>query len=180
MVSLLEHALAPDPPDFGPAVFGAGAARCQGCGLAGGGPEDYRYVRPAGPLLCAVCGLARQAAWEPERVRLAVIPELSQAALNALVVTLTVNLLRARSGAPPRGIDARLQERLLEELQHRAEVTRLQLPWAASAALLRHVLLAQPPEARAATRRSLAGLRYLPEPADPPLAAFFHRRARLG
>ena len=174
---LLGYLLAAAPPAFAPAVATEGGPACAECGLAGGALEDYRSTTPTGVLLCLVCTLGRTAAWEPERVRLALVPELAQGALNALVTRLTVNLLRARAGEPaPAGIEAVLQAKLLEDVQHRAAATRAALPWAASPARLRHTLLALPAAARARVRVELAGLRTLPEPADPALARFFNRR----
>lgn len=177
---LLSYLLADAPLDFAPARASKHLPACAECGLTGGVLEDYRSVAPAGVLLCQVCVLARTAAWEPERVRLALVPELAQGTLNALVTRLTVNLLRARAGEPvPVGIEVVLQAKLLEGLQERAAATRAALPWAASPVRLRHTLRALPAGARSGVLAELAGLRYLPEPTDPALTRFFNRRRAL-
>ena len=80
---LLEGLLAESPPALAPA--GEGDTACAGCGLAGGSPDDYRRALPAGETLCRVCALGPTAAWEPDRVRLLLAPELDQGRLNGLV-----------------------------------------------------------------------------------------------
>lgn len=175
---LLGYLLADAPPNLRPAS--ARPFVCADCGLTGGDPDDYRVFDSAGPMLCRICGLGRTAAWEPERVRLLLAPELAQGPLNAMVTLLVVNLLRARAGEPvPAGIEAVLQANLLDALQQRAQTTQTALPCAASAARLRHTLLALPVATRATVQGDLAGLRYLPEPTDPEVARFFNRRRAL-
>lgn len=174
---LLGDLLAAAPPILAPVRESEPSLGCAECGLTGGVREDYRFVKPAGLIRCRVCALGRTAAWEPARVRLALVPELAQGLLNSVVTRLTVDLMRARAGEPiPAGIDARVQAHLLDALQQRAKATRAALPYTASAATLRQTLLALPAAARAGVRVELAGLRYLPEPADPELARFFNRR----
>ena len=113
-------------------------------------------------------------------MRLLLAPELAQGPLNGVVTLLTANLLRARAGEPvPAGIDAVLQANWLEALQRRARATAGALPWAATAPRLRQTLRALPDAHRAAVMAELAGLRYLPEPADRELARFFNRRRVL-
>lgn len=176
---LLDHLLAESPPALAPA--GDGGTACAGCGLTGGSPDDYRRALPAGETLCRVCALGATAAWEPDRVRLLLAPELDQGRLNGLVTQLMVDRLRARAGEPvPAGIDAVLLAHWLETLQRRARATATALPWAATAARVRHTLRALPAEPRARLLAELAALRYLPELADPDLARFCERRRALG
>ena len=137
---LLDGLLAESPPAFAPA--GDGGTACAGCGLAGGSPDDYRRALPAGETLCRVCALGATAAWEPDRVRLLLAPELDQGRLNGLVTQLMVDRLRARAGEPvPAGIDAVLLAHWLETLQRRARATATALPWVATAARVRHTLI---------------------------------------
>lgn len=176
---LLDGLLAESPPALTPA--GNGGTACAGCGLAGGSPDDYRRALPSGETLCRVCALGLTAAWELDRVRLLLAPELDQDRLNGLVTQLTVDLLRARAGEPvPSGIDAVLLAHWLETLQRRARATAAALPWAATPARARHTLRALPAEPRARLLAELAALRYLPETDDPELARFFDRRRALG
>ena len=189
---LLAGLLADAPPAVRPVAPSARAGVCAECGLAGGDRDDFRWL-PAGrhgpglssapaaaQVVCRICALGWTAAWEPERVRLALIPEMAQGPLNALVTLLTVNLLRQRAGEPvPAGIAAVLQANWLDALQQRARATHAALPYTASAALLRQTLRALPPGGREPVLKELAGLRYLPEPADPELTGFFNRRRRL-
>jgi hypothetical protein len=177
---LLEGLLAESPPALAPA--GEGAAACAGCGLAGGSPDDGLYLRAlrSGETLCRVCALGPTAAWEPDRVRLLLAPELDQGRLNGLVTRLAVELRRARAGEPvPAGIDAVLLAHWLETLMRRARATAAALPWAATPARARHTLRALPAGPRARLLAELAALRYLPDPADPALARFFDRRRAL-
>jgi len=176
---LLEGLLAESPPVLAPA--GDGGIACTGCGLAGGSPDDYRRALPSGETLCRVCALGLTAAWEPDRVRLLLAPELDQDRLNGLVTQLAVDLRRAHAGEPvPSGIDAVLLAHWLETLQQRARATAAALPWAATPARARHTLRALPAEPRARLLAELAALRYLPETDDPDLARFFDRRRALG
>jgi len=175
---LLEGLLAESPPALAPAE--AGGTACAGCGLAGGSPDDYRRALPAGETLCRVCALGLTAAWEPDRVRLLLAPELDQDRLNGLVTQLAVDLRRARAGEPvPAGIDAVLLARWLETLRRRARATAAALPWAATPTRARHTLRALPAGPRARLLAELAALRYLPETDDPALARFFERRRAL-
>lgn len=177
---LLEDWLAESPPALAPAGR-VGGTTCAGCGLAGGSPDDYLRALPSGETLCRVCALGPTAAWEPDRVRLLLAPELDQGRLNGLVTQLMVDRLRARAGEPvSSGIDAVLLAHWLETLWRRARATAAALPWAATPARVRHTLRALPAEPRARLVAELAALRYLPEPADPELARFFDRRRALG
>lgn len=175
---LLGDLLAADPPVvkvLTPARVLERPPQCAECSLIGGDREDYLSI--GGKVLCRICALGRTAAWEPARVRLALAPEIDQALLNAVVTRLTLDLMRARAGDPGRaGINTVLQAHLLEALQQRAKATHVALPYTVSAALLRQTLLALPIPVRAQVQEELAGLRYLPEPADPELARFFNRR----
>lgn len=180
---LLAQLLAPELPTF--RVGSAAASRCPECG----GPAE-----PAADGLapCPICRLGWIAAWEPGRVRLALIPELAQGPLNALVVRLTLALMAAArsaaagAGRPPkpapdgaRAAEAARQNRLLAALQGRVAATRAALPFAASPLVLRQTLLALPASRRAALVAELEGLRYLPEPGDPEVARWFRRRLAL-
>lgn len=172
---LLGYLLAASPPALARASKRPPA--CAECGLAGGDGNDFYSLEPRGPTLCRICALCRTAAWEPERVRLALIPEWEQGLLNGVVTMLTVNLLRMRAGELiPSGIDGVWQSHLLDTLQHRVTATALALPVASSPARLRQTLRALPAAARAEVMTALAGLRLLPEPKDPELARFFNRR----
>lgn len=192
---LLAGLLADAPPAIRPVAPATRACVCAECGLAGGDGDDFRWLPAAragrhgsglpaaaapAAVVCRICVLSWTAAWEPERVRLALIPELAQGPLNALVTLLTVNLLRQRAGEPvPAGIAAVLQANWLDALQQRARATHVELPYTVSAALLRQTLRALPAGGREPVLGELAGLRYLPEPADPELAGFFNRRRLL-
>lgn len=128
---LLGYLLAASPPALARASKRPPA--CAECGLAGGDGNDFYSLEPRGPTLCRICALCRTAAWEPERVRLALIPEWEQGLLNGVVTMLTVNLLRMRAGELiPSGIDGVWQSHLLDTLQHRATATALALPVASS------------------------------------------------
>lgn len=76
-------------------------------------------------------------------------------------------------------IDILRQHHLLEAFQDRARRTREALPCTASAVVLRRTLRALPPVPRAAAAAALTGLRYLPEPADATVAAFYGRLLQL-
>ncbi len=179
MTPLIAGWLGDAPPPLSAVDAAESPLICAGCGLSGSLATDYRRQLGDGALLCPVCALGPLAPWEPARVRLAVIPELPQGRLNALMIRLTVHRLQVRAGAVPRSVDARLQAQILDGFQRRAALTRHALPWAASPALLRHTLRALPTAQRAVLMAELDGLRYLPEPTDPTLARFFNHRRRL-
>ncbi|MEE4379049.1 MAG: hypothetical protein V2J55_16280 [Candidatus Competibacteraceae bacterium] len=150
---------------------------CAGCGQSAD-PDDYQQIAGGGPL-CLICRLGYLAAWQPERVRLALIPELHQGALNAVVIRMRVTLLERQDraqpipgpAAPP-AAEIMRQHHLMTLLQQRVADTHRLIPFTVSPYLLRQTLLALPDATRESLLAELAGLRYLPDPDDREVDRF--------
>ncbi|MCB1771520.1 MAG: hypothetical protein KDJ31_17775 [Candidatus Competibacteraceae bacterium] len=183
-IPFFERLVADAPPTLRSVALGGGDPVCAACGLRGGDRADFRELGVAGSsgaVVCRLCALGWTAAWEPARVRLALIPEWDQGVLNALVIRWAVHKPpSATGGSAVMAGHAVLASRLLEALHRRAEATHREWPITASTALLRQTLRAMPVNARAPVLAELAGLRYLPEPADRGWMDFFHRRRLRG
>ena len=178
-IPFLEQLLADAPPTRRSITPGVVDAVCVTCGLRGGARADFCELGVAGfssAVVCRLCAVGWTAAWEPTRVRLALIPEWDQGVLNALVMRWTVHEPpSATGGSVMIAGDAVLASRWLETLHWRAKATHREWPVTASADLLRQTLRALPVNARAPVLAELAGLRYLPEPGDRGWMDFFHR-----
>ena len=179
-IPFLEQMLADAPPTLRSIAPGVVDVVCVTCGLRGGAHTDFCELGVAGfssAVVCRLCSVGWTAAWEPSRVRLALIPEWDQRVLNALVMRWAVHEPpSATGGSVVIAGHAVLASRLLETLHWRAKATHREWPVTASAALLRQTLRAMPVNARAPVLAELAELRYLPEPGDQGWIDFFHRR----